>query len=142
VDDALEQHIDIVIEVVNAPASEIADVKKPGIVDEAIGWPECGLSLFHRRPEASKVGNVRLDEAIRCIPQAIDRRFMTRDQEKRMALARKGMGQCPPDPVACAGNDDERRRYDRSPRLNSYDFPAGDSRACRAPMMTRNGQLL
>src|SRR5262245_15746907 len=92
-------------------------MEKPGIVDEAIGLAESDLSLFHRRLEASKVGNVPLDEAIRCILQPIDRRCTTRDQEKRVTLARKSLGQCPPDPVACAGNDDKRRRYGRSPRL-------------------------
>jgi hypothetical protein len=78
VDYALEQHIDILIEVVYWSASEVADMEKPSVVDEAIGWPECGLSLIHRRLEAGKVGNVRLGEAIRCIRQAIDRRFTTR----------------------------------------------------------------
>src|SRR5262249_56247508 len=97
-DDGLEEQIDIGIEVVDRSASEVADVEKPGIVDEAIGRPECSLSLFHRRLEASKVGNIRLGEAIRCIPEAIDRRFITRDQEKRMTLARKSLGHSQPDP--------------------------------------------
>jgi hypothetical protein len=92
VDHALEQHIDIVIEVVDWPASEVADMEKPSIVDEAIGRAESGFGLFHRRLEASKVGNVPFDEAMRRIAQPIDRRRMTRDQEKRMTLARKSLG--------------------------------------------------
>jgi hypothetical protein len=55
---------------------------------------------------------------MRRIAQPIDRLRMTRDQEKRMTLARKSLGQCPPDPVARAGNDDKGRGYGRSPGLN------------------------
>src|SRR5262245_41901153 len=80
-------------------------MQKPGIVDEAIGWTESGLCVFHRRLEASKVGNVQVSEAMRHITQTIDCRRMARDQEKRMILAGKSLGQCPPDPVARAGND-------------------------------------
>src|SRR5262249_62089393 len=104
--------------------------------DEAIGRPECGLSLFHRRLEASKVGNIRLGEAIRCIPEAIDRHFMTRDQEKRMTLARKSLGHSQTDPVARAGNDDERRRHGRFPRLNPTVHWTDLLRASRAACAT------
>jgi hypothetical protein len=52
------------VEVVHWPALKIADVKKAGIVDEAIGRPESDFGFVDRRFQCSKVRNVGFGKAM------------------------------------------------------------------------------
>jgi hypothetical protein len=95
---AFEQHVGLVVEVINGAFADIADVNETGVVDEAIDRPELRLRLLDRAGEDRVIGDVRRGGAMRMIGELGNGFRVPRDQQKRMTFGRKCSGQRGPIP--------------------------------------------
>src|SRR5215217_4386990 len=59
VDNSLEEHVDLVIKILDRPVTKTADVHKTCVVDETIGWPENGFGLFDSCLKRRKIRDVQ-----------------------------------------------------------------------------------
>ena len=63
--DALEQHIGLIIEVINGTFADVADVNEASVVDEAVDRPELRLRVLDCSRKRRIVGDVGRGEAMR-----------------------------------------------------------------------------
>jgi hypothetical protein len=89
---AFEQHVGLIIEVINGTFADIADMDEAGVVDQAIDRPELRLGAFDRPGECRVISDVSRGEAMRMIGKLGNRLRVTRDQQKRVTIPREPEG--------------------------------------------------
>jgi hypothetical protein len=121
---ALEQHVDLVIEILDRPLGKITDVYETRVVDKTVGRPKLGLGRSNRRLQARVVGDIGLGEAMRVVGEFRDRLGVPRHQQQRVAVARERNRKRAADAVGRAGDDNQRCGHVPSPRITAADYRA------------------